>query len=91
MKYKNDQDFSVGIEEFELHSIKYIARSNGKSYGEIVYAETGKKVENQKGLAREYLAPLGIKISTRADIINTYSSIKLLVEELEKQRAISSR
>lgn len=91
MKYKNDQDFSVGIEEFVHKGIKYIARSDGKSYGEILNAETGKKVENQKGLAREYLALLGIEISTRADIINTYSSIKLLVEELEKQRAISSR
>ena len=90
MRYKNDQDFSVGIEEFVHKGIKYIAKSDGKSYGEIVYAETGKKVENQKGLAREYLAPLGIEIPM-TDVINTYSSIESLVEELEKQRAISSR
>ena len=57
------------------------ARRTGKTT--IMYqtiAELLKNGINPKDIAKEYLKRYGINISTDANVINTYSSIKLVME-----------
>lgn len=66
--------------EFSLNGIKYLAiKYNDRKYA-IVEKENNRPVSNMKDIAREYLKRYGINISTDANVINTYSSIKLVME-----------
>lgn len=66
--------------EFSLNGKKYLAiKFNSRKYS-IVMKDTNIPVPNMKQIAREYLKNYGIDISTDANVINTYSSIKIVME-----------
>ena len=65
--------------EFTLNNIEYIIQDvPGKSYKEILYKNTMRRVTNQKDVCRQY----GINVSTDANVMNTHQAIDLLVERL---------
>lgn len=66
--------------EFTLNDKQYLAiKYSSKKYG-IVSKVDNKPVPNMKEIAREYLKKFGIDVSTDANVMNTYSSIKLVME-----------
>lgn len=77
--------------EFSYLSTCYIARlyrHNNKPnvYGEIVYKESGERVNNMKGFARDFLKDYGIEVPTDARIMNTHSAIKEIIEVLKNNK-----
>ena len=65
--------------EFTLNGVKYIAiKYNSQKYA-IVEKENNRPVSNMKDIAREYLKSFGINVSTDPNLMNTYSSIKLVM------------
>ena len=66
--------------EFSLNGIMYLAIKHNVQKYAIVEKENNRPVSNMKDIAREYLKRYGINISTDANVINTYSSIKLVME-----------
>ena len=98
MVYKEDRNINFNYcfggfymeiieeKEFSLNGIEYIARTyrpdNNKIYSEIVFKSNGKRPNNMKNIAREYLRPLNIEISTDARIMVTHKAIKILMDNL---------
>lgn len=65
--------------EFCLNGREYtIQKVEGENYKEILYSDTGERVENEKNVCREY----GIHVSTDANIMNTHQAIELLIAAL---------
>ena len=72
--------WTIEVYNFYYGNIKYLAiKYNARKYA-IVEKEKNRPVSNMKDIAREYLKEYGIEISTDANVINTYSSIKLVME-----------
>ncbi|GHU69181.1 hypothetical protein FACS189450_01540 [Spirochaetia bacterium] len=67
---------------FSVNGIKYrVQDAAGKNYKEIVYQNTGLRVENEKQICRDY----GINVSTDADIMNTHQAIEELIRTLNRR------
>jgi hypothetical protein len=71
--------------EFTYEKEGYIARTyipDGKSsvYGEIVHKNNGRRPDNMKGIARQFLKPHGIEISTDARVMITHKAVKILMQ-----------
>ena len=82
-------DKIIKEKQFSFNDMNYIARlyyHNTKTslYGEIVYKENNKRVDNIKGLAREFLKQYGISVPTDAKTMVTHNAVAKLVQKLEE-------
>jgi hypothetical protein len=68
---------------FNVKGVDYLIQdAPGTNYKEIVFKNTGSRVENEKQVCRDY----GINVSTDPNIMNTHQAI----EELLKTLTLSS-
>jgi hypothetical protein len=66
---------------FMVNGIEYVIQNvAGRRYKEIVFRDTGIRVENQKQFCRDY----GIAVPTDENVMNTHKAIDLLIERLAR-------
>ena len=59
--------------------------TKGAIYGEIVKSSNNERVENIKGVAREYLKKYKINIPMDAETVVTHNAVKMLITELKNE------
>ena len=67
---------------FNVNGIDYrVQDAAGTNHKEIVYQNTGLRVENEKQVCRDF----GINVPTDADIMNTYQAMEELIRALNRR------
>ena len=86
----SEEDKIIEEREFVFGGEKLIARlynrkGKGAIYGEIVKSSNNERVENIKGVAREYLKKYKINIPMDAETVVTHNAVKMLITELKNE------
>ncbi len=66
---------------------KYSPKGRASIYGEIVLKDTDERpLKPMKAIAREYLAPYGIEVSTVASVMTTHMAVNILIDCIRKNK-----